>query len=205
MARAVTPFTRTLPTREAWLLALVNELRPLFARRKAAIPRRVRVSVGWPSRKATSRTGRRIGECWAAEASTDGTPHVFVSPTLASGLEVAGVLVHELIHAHCGAGEGHGRTFGRIARRLGLEGKLTATVPGPELRADLQALIAGLGPYPHAALNPGHGAERRQSTRMVKLMCASCGYSVRTTRKWLAVGQPLCPDGEPLRPEEARP
>jgi hypothetical protein len=34
---------------------------------------------------------------------------------------------------------------------------------------------------------------------MAKLTCGTCGYySVRTTRKWLAAGQPLCPDGEPL-------
>lgn len=68
---------------------------PSFARHKAALPKRVRVSIGWPSRKATSRTGRRIGECWAGEAATDGVPQLFISPTLASGVEVAAVVVHE--------------------------------------------------------------------------------------------------------------
>lgn len=187
-----------LPSRESWLQAMVNELRPLFARHKAAVPQQVRVSIGWPSRKALSRTGRRIGECWSGEAATDGVPQVFVSPTLASGVDVAAVLVHELVHAHCGHSEGHGRTFARIARRLGLEGKPTATVAGDELRTHLEQLVAQLGAYPHAALNPGGNTERRQTTRMVKLSCATCGYSVRTTRKWLDVGQPLCPDGDLL-------
>jgi hypothetical protein len=34
----------------------------------------------------------------------------------------------------------------------------------------------------------------KQATRMLKCACATCGYIVRTTRKWLeTAGAPLCP------------
>jgi hypothetical protein len=34
---------------------------------------------------------------------------------------------------------------------------------------------------------------KKQSTRMVKCECPDCGYIVRTTRKWLEEGAPICP------------
>ena len=40
----------------------------------------------------------------------------------------------------------------------------------------------------------------QQSTRMVKVVCAGCGYTARTTRKWLdEAGAPICPcNQEPM-------
>lgn len=35
----------------------------------------------------------------------------------------------------------------------------------------------------------------KQSTRMLKVECGSCGYTLRTTAKWLEVGTPTCPCG----------
>ena len=33
-----------------------------------------------------------------------------------------------------------------------------------------------------------------QTTRMLKCVCGKCGYTCRTTRKWLdAAGSPICP------------
>ena len=94
--------SRTLPTREAWLLGLANALRPVYGRHKAALPTRVRISVGWPSKSATTARTRRIGECWYS--ASDGVPQVFVSPLLADQLQVAAVLMHELVHAALGPG-----------------------------------------------------------------------------------------------------
>lgn len=41
------------------------------------------------------------------------------------------------------------------------------------------------------------GPKKKQGTRLIKLMAASCcGYVVRTTRKWLdEQGLPVCPHG----------
>ena len=33
----------------------------------------------------------------------------------------------------------------------------------------------------------------RQGTRMMKVVCGECGYTLRTTRRWLAVAVPVCP------------
>lgn len=188
---------RTVPTREAWLLGLVDALRPLFAQHKASLPKTVRVTCGWTSKGAKA---KRIGECWASETAADGAPHIYISPTQADTLEVAAILVHELIHAQLGAGFGHGKEFGRIARRLGLEGKLTATQAGEELKTFLLGRIAykNLGEYPHAQVTSGQGPTKTQTTRMIKLECPSDGYLVRTTQKWLEVGIPSCPCGTEL-------
>ena len=33
---------------------------------------------------------------------------------------------------------------------------------------------------------------------MIKLTAACCGYTVRTTRKWVDQGYPQCPHGQPM-------
>jgi hypothetical protein len=38
-----------------------------------------------------------------------------------------------------------------------------------------------------------------QPTRLLKLFCRACGYTVRTTTKWVAVGLPVCHCGDTLR------
>ena len=72
-----------------------------------------------------------------------------------------------------------------------------------------EKLAKKLGPFPHAVIKPLHGLggvgpERPpvQSTRMLKVMCPGCGYTVRATRKWLDIGVPACPDGDTM--EEVR-
>ncbi len=188
------PAQSTEMTREAWLMALAAKLRPAFEAVKAPVPVEVRLSCGWPSKGATASRNRRIGECWSERCSADGTREVFVSPTLADPVEVGAVLVHELVHA---AGYmGHGADFAKVARALGLTGRMRATVAGERLRAELAAIVSELGPYPHATLTPGQD-ERKQSTRLLKVQCPDegCGYTVRVTAKWLEVGFPTCPCG----------
>ena len=37
----------------------------------------------------------------------------------------------------------------------------------------------------------------KQSTRLIKCECAECGYTMRTTTKWIeTLGAPLCPCNE---------
>jgi hypothetical protein len=193
-ARVARPQHYVETTREAWLLALAMRLRPSLEKAGATVPAEVRLSCGWPSKGATAARNRRIGECWHAQCSADGTREVFISPTLADAADVAHVVEHELIHA---AGfMGHGADFKRVAVALGLTGKMTATVPTDAHRAELAALVAELGPYPHATLTPGDG-DKKQSTRLLKVQCPDdeCGYMVRVTAKWLEVGFPTCPCG----------
>jgi hypothetical protein len=185
--------------RESWLLALTEELRPRFAEVGAPLPAEPRLSCGWPSRGATAARNRVIGECWGAKHSADRHPEVFISPALADGVEVAAVVVHELIHA---AGQmGHGAGFRRVAVALGLTGPMTATAAGETLRAELAEIVSELGPYPHGALSWGE-RERKQTTRLLKVMCGYCGYTVRVTARWLGVGFPVCPCGYMMEPAD---
>jgi hypothetical protein len=192
--------TTKYQTREQWLQAATTALRELFSARSYTVPA-IRVSCGWPSKSALSAKSRRIGECWSPEASSDGTGEVFISPYLSDAASECGVLatlVHGLVHAAVGVEEGHKGPFKKCAKALGLEGKMTATHAGEELVESLKAIAEELGEYPHATLDLAKSPRKKPSTRMIKCVCGVCGFTVRTTRKWLdEVGVPHCPrDGE---------
>lgn len=71
------------------------------------------------------------------------------------------------------------------------------------MTARLTELIEVNGPYPHAQLDPScTDGKKKQGTRMIKVVCPSCGYTVRTTAKWLEVGLPTCPCGEDMEADE---
>ena len=173
--------------REQWLEKATETLRKsLFKSAGAEIPT-VRVTNGFPGSRAKS---GRVGEFWKGEASDDGIPQVFVSPVLSDSNAVLAVLSHELVHA-CVPLDGHGREFRRIALSIGLVGKMTATKAGPDLVAFFNKVIDRIGVYPHSALNVS--SRKVQSTRLLKVCCASCGYVVRITTRWISTGLPLCP------------
>lgn len=182
--------TASQTNRETYLLSAIDRLRPLFQAAGLAIPP-VRVSVGWPG----GRGGKnKVGSCWPRAASRDGVFQVFVSPVVDDTHQALGVLVHELCHA-CTDCSGHGADFSKLARAVGLDGKLTATYPGQTLIDRLNGLvIEPLGSYPHAAIVPEESGEKKQTTRMVKCVCEDSGYTCRTTRAWLEkYGPPISP------------
>lgn len=182
----------TTTTREEWLTAAVSALTPLFTEVGRDLPA-VRVSVGWPGGRG--KKNAVIGQCWPTGLAADGVAQLFISPVLDEPVKVLATLTHELVHAVDNCENGHKAAFGRIARALGLEGKLTATTAGADLTEKLTAVAATLGDYPHAALSTLALAQKKQSTRMLKVECAhGSGYIVRMTRKWLdEVGAPSCP------------
>jgi hypothetical protein len=79
---------------------------------------------------------------------------------------------------------------------------MTATSAGADLEERLNDLIQKHGPYPHATLDQTLSGKKKQSTRMLKLECPACGYTVRTTAKWIEAGLPTCPCGEEMQPED---
>lgn len=202
-------------TREAWLHDFTRRAAPWFEEAGYPLPSALRISCGFPSRAATARVKRRIGECWPAEASRDGVFELLISPTLDDLDEVTATLVHELLHAAVGLEHGHNPKFSAAAKRMGLEGPPTATRPGPEFRRRVAPILEALGPYPHGRLilergrtrdgSPEDGEDggeirssessKKQKARMHKAACEECGYTVRVARKWLDVGPPLCPSG----------
>lgn len=186
-------------TREEWLIEATGLLMHRFAAKAGVIIPSVKVSVGWPG--GGGRKNAVIGQCWHKDAAADKVAHIFISPVLDDPSRVLDVLAHELVHAVDENASGHKGNFAKIAKAIGLTGKMTATVAGPDLTRHLKALTVILGDYPHGALlSPGDGADgpKKQGTRMLKVTCAETtegdAYTVRMTRKWLdAYGTPKCP------------
>jgi hypothetical protein len=181
--------------REQWLAEAVTIMTPHFKKAGYEVPK-VRVSCGWPSSRGLNSSKAAIGECWDKSAAEDKVAQIFISPRIKqSAAEILPVLAHEVCHAVVGNAEGHNKVFGKCARGIGLTGKLTATVPGPEfLETATEWVKQTLGEYPHSALRPSGRPVKKQTTRMVKCECKACGYVVRTSRKWLDdAGPVLCP------------
>lgn len=204
-------------TREAWLERAIDALRPRFIEIGLPLPERIHVSVGF-GYGAKSESAIMLGQCWARAASEDEVNHVFVSPEVHDTAMVLMILLHELIHAADNCESGHKGRFAEAAVRLGFEGKMLDPEPSIELAVELMCLAETLGEYPHGALHPArvqvavapngsptpgrlHSGPRKQSTRMLKVMCPICGYTARTTAKWLEVGNPRCPAGDEMLPQ----
>jgi len=162
--------------------------RPYFESKGYTIPQNIRMSCSLTSRK------QAIGQCWASEASGDNTFEIFIAPSQADSIEVIDTLIHELVHATVGIKAGHGKVFKQCATTVGLEGKMTSASANPELKALIAQWVSEAGQYPHAPLTSS--GIKKQSTRMIKCVCDSCGYQVYTSRKWIEVSIPKCPDRE---------
>lgn len=190
----------TYATREEWLAAAVVSMRAWYKDIGVNLPERIRVSCAWAK---GARKGA-IAWCWKTEASADGTTELQVSPEKAEAVDVLAALAHELIHASDNGASKHGGHFKATAQKIGLEGKMTATYAGDKLGDKIAKLAVELGDYPHAILNPSTpiDGEKKQTTRMLKIVCKQCGYTVRTTRKWIMVGLPWCPCGMEMDLEE---
>lgn len=191
-------------TREAWLRAATNELRPFFDRCGYQLPENIRFAIAFPS---TGRRGKRVGECWHSSTSADSAYEIFIRADLFEPEQVLGVLIKELVHTLLPADAGHGKTFKTAATRIGLEGPMRQATPGPLLRERLQALAAALGPLPHAQLyidqqpmtirgSIGVDVPKKQSTRYRKAVCTdeTCPYTVRVASAHVInIGPPHCP------------
>jgi hypothetical protein len=188
--------------REQWLNECIQQLRLDFGQLAYALPERIRASCSWPSKSGLANKKRRIGEAWSAKNSADQSCEVFISPVLKDPLEVAATLVHELVHCAVGVEEGHRGKFTKLAKAIGLEGKMTATHASETLKTRLSAVTTAVGPYPHAELTHSN-APKKQGCRLLKVVC-ECGCVVRITRKWLdEVGPPTCGCGSVMVEEEA--
>lgn len=179
--------------RETWLQEAVGHMADWFGAGDVNTVPTVRVACGWAKRASA----KSIGWCWKTEVSGDGVNEIQISPEIEDPVTVLATLLHEMVHASDDGESKHAGYFRRAALALGLTGKMTATVPGDELRAKLAGMAEWLGPYPHAAINPSAASKDKQTTRMIKVQCPhdDCGYLVRTTQKWIEVGNPTCPCG----------
>ena len=180
-------------TREEWLARAVNLVAPHFMTTAGIDIPDVRVSVGWPGGRG--KKNNVIGQCWSGNAAADGVAQIFISPTIGDPVQVLGTLIHEIVHAAVGTEHGHKAPFAKVAKAVGLTGKMTSTTVGPELQGMLEdRIVPVLGDYPHAILTPAMAGVKKQTTRMLKVECPDTGYTARLTRKWIEEwGTPICP------------
>ena len=175
--------------REAYLNYITDTYaRPHFQAKGYTIPDRVRMSCSLTSSK------KHIGECWSNANSEDNHCEIFISPKVADSVEVIDILIHELCHATVGNKAGHGVIFKKCANAVGLEGQMRSASAGAELKAIIQSWVAEAGDYPHAPLTSS--GIKKQTTRQIKCVCSHCGYQVYTSKKWIEVSLPTCPDSD---------
>jgi len=188
---------RQFKTREQYLVAMAKEINDVFFK-PAGYPvnlDKVKVSCGF-----TTQGGKRnaaIGQCF--NDKTNGFNEIFIHPVLADESRVGDVLAHEMIHAFDNCENGHRGPFRRIAKAIGLTGKMTATIASDEMKVKLAKIQKKLGKYPHEALD--YKPVKKQGTRMLKVECPDCGhghneydekYFVRLSKTMLAKGSPIC-------------
>lgn len=184
-------------TREQWLIRLARELERLFKRVGAPALPAYRVTCGWPSRKALTRRNKVIGQCFDKSCSKDKTTELIVSMYIDNETDAAQILAHEMVHASVGTAAGHGKPFRDVAIAIGLTGKMTATVAGPEFIKWIKPVLKRIGKYPHATIDAAAGT-KKQGTRLIKVSCpVHPAFSVRMSRTWIEAetfGAPLCPN-----------
>ena len=192
------PFKRTPDTREGWLTAALFMLNDaLFVPNGFPIPANIRIACGWPSKGGMASKSRVIGQAWHSRRSADGTFEILISPYVHEPIEVAGVVAHEGIHVAVGFACGHQGAFKRLATTIGLEGRMTATQPGPRFVEAVTPIIDALGPYPHAQLgiesirpgNPGGSGDPGNPGE---------------PRDPIEPGEPLGPDSTGPKPDKGR-
>jgi len=174
--------------REQWLMAAIEEIRPLFERMGYSVPV-VKVSVGFPS---TGGKGRHLGQCWSTKSAEDGVNQIFIAPHLQTPFDFLDTLVHELVHAVDDCESGHGESFKKIAKDVGLTGPMRSASAGEGLKQELMTITEKLGNFPHGRLSLPirtlQKAPKRPGAR-----CSKCGYEVVMLKRHLNLGPPICP------------
>ena len=203
-------------TREDWLLDAFEALRGWFDERAGVkLPQMVRLSAGF-GYGAVAENKVILGQTWATWKAKDKINQVFVSPAVADPVEILAILVHEIVHVVDDCVHKHGKEFKKIATAVGLTKKMTEVHVTDELADFLKILVIELGDYPHTALevrrvrttvgpdgeeitdDRGTSGPKQQGTRMIKFECLGCGWTGRSTAKWLR--SPPMPEhcGQPM-------
>jgi hypothetical protein len=104
-----------------------------------------------------------------------------------------------------------------MMKATGMARPFTSSVAGDGFKEWVQPFIDDLGEIPHSQLKvrgegraklfkkegggvdaaddsePESNRPKKQTTRLKKCECSTCGYTVRVTQKWLDEGPPHCP------------
>jgi len=169
-------------TSEEWLTAAGDTLRPAIASALGIQIPVPRYTVGFPAQGRKSNT---LGETYPMAASRDGVNEIIIRITLTDPVEILGVLAHELIHVAMDCRYGHGKRFTKHFNKFGFMGSPLGHTMSPELRIQMAGLASSLGEYPRRDGLSETAANSKQTTRMIKATCQTCGMVYRTTQKWI--------------------
>ena len=184
-----------IKNREGWLTNAVHMIDGTIFK-DSDTSSKFRISCSWPGGKGRKKT--TVGQCWGATNSAGGIVEMFISPVLADPVAVLDVVVHENVHRIVGVKCGHRGAFKRLAESIGLTGKMTSTVAGPELEQKLREMAVLLGPYTHDVLRDKETTTKKQGTRMLKFTCPSCPNIARQSREAAIIGLICAGCMEPL-------
>ena len=122
------------------------------------------------------------------------TREITVRVDIHDAVDVLSILGHELIHAALDCKGGHGKTFQRAFYLMGYVNDPKSHAVGEGLRTEYATLAASLGDYPSADGLAVAARKKKQTTRMIKCECPTCGFIFRTTAKWAEGRVLVCPD-----------
>ena len=201
-------------THEDYLAAIAAAVCEQFPATADALSQVHLVFGSGPRRRGLSTLHR----AWGGGEAVDPLPLVEIAAIGGlSPAETCHVVLHELAHI-LAPGMGHGKVWRHAARQVGLVRPRAAPDAGeladwnaisPALCTVLQAIPVPTEPAPaeywydwqRRPCGAGYGSRGGSSrgegsgSRYLKATCQQpgCGYQVRVTRKWLALGAPWCP------------
>jgi hypothetical protein len=215
-------------TREAWLHQAIEAFRPRFTAIGTPLPEKVHVSVGFgygAKRENAVILGQCWARCTSTDevnhifiSPQEGDPAAMLVTLLHELIHAADDCAsgHKAAFAEAATRLGFQGPMTRTPPSVELAAEIItlaealgpfphaalnpAAVPVPALNPAAVPVPApvppGSAPAPAVPVHSGPG---KQGTRMIKLAAvACCGYTVRTTAKWLDQGEPMCPHGAPM-------
>lgn len=181
-------------TREDWLKAAVQLLKPKVEGHGGNLPEKLHVLTSWP----VSNSKKAVGMCFAKTWSKDESTYICISPLLGTEDlgELLGTLLHELVHAVVGVENNHNKRFKKLATSVGLTGKMRSTENTPELNQEFEGMLMTLGTYPHSTMLPPKPKEKKPGKKQIlKFACPdhptyTCWLTPAQARE---VGPPISP------------
>ena len=170
-----------LGTREEWLNSVADELNSrVFKQAGHELPP-VKLSCSWALGNR-AKNKKTLGQCFPRGVSKAGINEIMIVPTVADSVEIADTLAHELVHAVDDCKSGHGKGFKDICLAVGLDGetKMKHAKAGEKLLTEIEAIVKGLGDYPHSEIDITE--RKKQTTRQKKVQCENCESIFYTSR-----------------------
>jgi hypothetical protein len=169
--------------REAYMLNFIDAARPIFEAEGFPIPYNLRASISLPSTGINTRGTKQIrAQCFHPDASADGHWEIMVNPmTELDRVTIATVLTHELVHAAVGLECDHKGNFAKLAKAVGLTGKMTEANPSDIWFAWAQPILEQLGDIDFAQMVVTAPPRKKSKTYLRNAKCNCCNWTAQVT------------------------